>query len=108
MFYCEECRKARKWPDSILFSLGNCELCGRMSRCYDRPSSSLPGKPPTVTVALGLTIGRDLQEKLRAHDASVGGIDRNLLALPETYREAILFLMSTEFDEVLELAERKA
>ena len=42
MFYCEECRKARNWPESYSQSRGPCELCKKLTVCYDRPSSSLP------------------------------------------------------------------
>lgn len=42
MFYCEECRKERQWPEALMKSWGSCELCGETYECHDRPSSSLP------------------------------------------------------------------
>jgi len=45
MYYCEECRIKKGWPNSIMRSYGMCEICGRTKDCWDRPSSSLPCDP---------------------------------------------------------------
>jgi len=45
MFYCEKCRKKRRWPESLTKSYGPCECCGKTAECHDRPSSSLPLPP---------------------------------------------------------------
>ena len=42
MYYCENCRRTRSWPESYVTSFGPCELCDRITACWDRPSSSLP------------------------------------------------------------------
>ena len=46
MFYCEQCRRARAWPESMVRSQGPCELCHRVASCYDVPSKFLPPFPP--------------------------------------------------------------
>lgn len=48
MFYCEECRKAAEWPESIVKSYGPCEICEERSVCHDRPSRSLPIANPNL------------------------------------------------------------
>jgi hypothetical protein len=42
MFYCEECRTSRQWPESMMRSRGLCETCGNDALCYDTPSKYLP------------------------------------------------------------------
>lgn len=42
MFFCESCREQRDWPESIMKSRGNCELCGEPAVCHDVPSRFLP------------------------------------------------------------------
>lgn len=42
MFYCESCRKEKKWPQSMSLSTGACELCKEIGTCYDIPSKYLP------------------------------------------------------------------
>lgn len=42
MFYCEDCRKALEWPESLFKSRGPCEQCGRVAVCNDRQSATLP------------------------------------------------------------------
>ena len=42
MFYCEECRVKKDWPDSIGRSCGSCEICGQTKICYNVPSKALP------------------------------------------------------------------
>ena len=42
MFYCEECRKKKKWPESFATSYGRCEICEKSETCYDTPSRNLP------------------------------------------------------------------
>ena len=45
MFYCDDCRKKKAWPESFSRSLGKCEICGKVAACNDVSSSQLP-KPP--------------------------------------------------------------
>jgi hypothetical protein len=42
MFYCEKCRKKKKWPCSLFKSFGACEICGKTAKCYDVHHSQLP------------------------------------------------------------------
>lgn len=43
MFYCEDCRFERNWPQSMTRSQGKCEICEKGGQlCYDVPSSKLP------------------------------------------------------------------
>lgn len=42
MFFCEDCRRERNWPNSIGRSHGTCELCQTRADCYDVPSRYLP------------------------------------------------------------------
>lgn len=42
MFYCEACRKRKKWPTSLVRSMGPCEVCGTDAFCWDRASDTLP------------------------------------------------------------------
>lgn len=42
MFYCDECKKKRNYPESMFKSYGNCEICGNTTDCNDIPSSKLP------------------------------------------------------------------
>lgn len=47
MFYCDECRRKYKWPESIIMkSRGLCEMCHRPALCNDVPSSRLPDTKP--------------------------------------------------------------
>jgi hypothetical protein len=48
MFYCEECRKERDWPESIAKSHGPCELCHKTAACHDMPSKYLPKSPQVI------------------------------------------------------------
>jgi hypothetical protein len=42
MFYCEDCRKKKGWPERFGTSYGRCEICGNVAVCYDTPSCDLP------------------------------------------------------------------
>lgn len=42
MFYCDTCRKPRKWPQSLSRSNGLCEVCGKRATCHNVPSADLP------------------------------------------------------------------
>lgn len=42
MFYCDSCRVPRKWPVTVLQSVGKCEICGRSGFCNNVPSKDLP------------------------------------------------------------------
>lgn len=44
MLYCEKCREANKWPESVFMSHGKCEVCGTVGECNDVPSERLPLK----------------------------------------------------------------
>jgi transcription initiation factor IIE alpha subunit len=41
MFYCENCREKRDYPESFMRSYGKCEMCGSVAVCYDVNSSIL-------------------------------------------------------------------
>ena len=42
MFYCNNCRKERNWPESIVKSMGACEICETVTECHDKASKYLP------------------------------------------------------------------
>ena len=48
MFYCEKCKKKYRYPESLMVSNGNCEICGTHAECFDVPSSHLPKSFPDV------------------------------------------------------------
>lgn len=48
MFYCEDCRVKRGWPEAFSFSRGSCECCGKNADCHDRPAGSLPAPLPST------------------------------------------------------------
>lgn len=39
MFYCETCQEEQGWPGFIPTSFGACEVCRRVTRCYDISST---------------------------------------------------------------------
>jgi hypothetical protein len=41
MFYCNECAKKYKYPETISKSGGKCEICGKIAVCNDRPARLL-------------------------------------------------------------------
>lgn len=52
MFFCEPCRAARQWPESLSYSRGTCECCGVYAYCYNVASSRLPEpRRPILTEA---------------------------------------------------------
>lgn len=48
MFYCNQCRIEKRWPESLSISRGTCEICGERADCYDVPSKYLPKAPPSL------------------------------------------------------------
>ena len=42
MFYCDECREKKGWPESLAMSIGPCEVCGQMRSCWDVKRDKLP------------------------------------------------------------------
>jgi len=42
MFYCNECRVEKGWPQSLAMSVGKCEVCGQSRHCFSVPSKDLP------------------------------------------------------------------
>ena len=46
MFYCDECKNKHNYPESIMLSVGQCEICGITDACYDVPSSHVPQDAP--------------------------------------------------------------
>ena len=42
MFYCDDCAKIKGWPEGLDTSYSRCEICGRITGCYDVPSKYLP------------------------------------------------------------------
>lgn len=51
IFFCEPCRKARGWPESMSRSSGNCEVCDSYAVCFDVPSYQLPLPQAVLTEA---------------------------------------------------------
>lgn len=50
MYYCDDCRKKRGWPESFFSkSTGRCELCGNSAVCNDISSSQLPPAKESFT-----------------------------------------------------------
>ena len=81
MFYCDECREKKNWPESLTMSIGPCEVCGKMRSCWDVKSSNLP-IPEDKTKHTGIDCpicGREFfagdiintknTKKLNSHDA---------------------------------------
>jgi hypothetical protein len=48
VFYCEDCAKASNLPATIKQSYGPCELCSKVTQCYDKASETLPLTVPTT------------------------------------------------------------
>lgn len=42
MFYCDKCKEKNNYPESLVKSYGQCELCGKTEECNDVPSNRLP------------------------------------------------------------------
>lgn len=45
MFYCKSCGEERGWPLDTSTSRGPCEVCHKISACFDVPSGALPVPP---------------------------------------------------------------
>jgi hypothetical protein len=52
MFYCEDCRIERDYPESMVKSTGKCEICGELAACNDVPSKFLTVVNPKKEVKL--------------------------------------------------------
>lgn len=50
MFYCEDCKDKRDYPESFMRSFGPCEICKKRDWCYDVPSGYLPDFLATPSV----------------------------------------------------------
>jgi hypothetical protein len=50
MFYCDKCGLRNGWPTDFWLpqSAGGCEICHRVTVCYDVPSKHLATKEPTT------------------------------------------------------------
>jgi len=49
MFFCEDCRVEKDWPESVMIkSKGPCELCHKNRDCHNVPSTALPVDPDVV------------------------------------------------------------
>lgn len=53
MFYCDDCREKRGWPEATVRSHGPCELCGEVGTCHDVPTSKLRTVRPLSDEARG-------------------------------------------------------
>ena len=42
MFYCDECAKDNKWPQTSFRSYGSCEIRGKTRACNDMLCKNLP------------------------------------------------------------------
>jgi hypothetical protein len=108
MFYCEPCRKAKKWPQGLATSVGTCGICKQKRECYDVPSSSLPRvRSPFKDLALVSHDGKYLvvrvaqEEKAvyRTGDGVVGVVRKASLVFgPESERAVTEYLLGV-YDE---------
>lgn len=55
MFYCEKCRVANSWPETLSTSVGKCEICEETAVCFDMASKNLPPTKPPESVYNPLT-----------------------------------------------------
>jgi len=53
MFYCDECRKKKGWPEGLRGSRGRCEVCGDGAVCHDVPSHAIPLPKPVPCKTCG-------------------------------------------------------
>lgn len=58
MFYCDDCAEKNGYPQSIIRSVGPCEVCGKVDVCSDMPSSNLP--KPEEKLEKHIEIGLDM------------------------------------------------
>lgn len=42
MFFCNPCKIENGWPGLWTSSYGKCEVCNKVTECYDIPSKHLP------------------------------------------------------------------
>lgn len=59
MFYCDPCRVQNQWPNSLRQSYGKCEMCEKVSPCWDVPSKYLP------------TPSKKIKERWSSHDIAL-------------------------------------
>jgi len=79
MFYCDECRVAKGWPDGIVKSQGNCEICNRPAICNNVPSSHLTSSK-VDTIDDMLADKQDPEEIANFH-----GIDKGVVEALDTF-----------------------
>ncbi len=65
MFFCEECRKKRGWPEGFRQSYGPCECCGKVAGCWDVPSHALPMPKEPAKAAKKATKKRPAKKKAK-------------------------------------------
>lgn len=81
MFYCDPCKKERRYPGIFPTSHGKCEICGKTAPCYDVPTSALSKADPAP-------IGNDSTERRHAvaemaGDGPYDKRDRGKMVKPE-------------------------
>lgn len=91
MFYCEECRKNRNYPESISKSYGKCELCGEIVRCNDVPSSKLPTEMKKNTLKGGENFLYDAQLAIQITQEGIKILDNGLYELHKSEIDDIAF-----------------
>jgi len=42
MFYCDDCRIKRNYPERLFQSYGRCEICKKVALCNEVKSENLP------------------------------------------------------------------
>lgn len=87
MFYCDDCRNERSWPESFSKSYGSCELCRKVANCNDVSSGALPrnvvpaGTHPSIAYMMGKKDSKGELEGLRVE------VERLRSALEDAYSQ---------------------
>lgn len=109
MYYCEDCRFEKDWPQSMTRSQGRCEICNKTALCYDTPSSKLPKQDleslePTVYEILAKKLG--LVEDPQVPNRWTDGTHKFYLLTPYGFRLIIPGRSIYHPEDVRELLER--
>ena len=109
MFYCEDCRFGRDWPQSMTRSQGKCEICNKTALCYDTPSSKLPKEDldklePTVYDLLAEKLG--LKEDPLVPNRWTDGARKFFILTQYGFRHVIPGRQTYHPETVRELLER--
>ena len=63
MFYCDNCQIKNKYPESIMQSYGNCEICGELGACHDVQSKLLSKTVVGIKVTHTISENQELYDK---------------------------------------------